>query len=249
MRSVAFAASLVLILFVSLGAARIQPAEANSFNDYKKIESYSVAESPEQAVVTIFKLYDFVDEIDIDGYVCRMGPYPTEFPQDVSASECNRQFTEITGDDRLDWPDEDAVGGPAWHNYATHHLFVLKNVNECRLRRFIPAYVVYNDYYETEENYHLYVRNFDSGEWELLDEAYVDRYEQELLGYCSGFGGQTEYVENGEMWFMGTEKALAGGSIGSDAFAVLLRFSIFPGMQAEQEVVLAPSWMNGICSA
>ena len=48
---------------------------------------------------SIFKLYDFVREIDIEAYQCRIGPYPTEFPDEISPEECNREFLEITSDD------------------------------------------------------------------------------------------------------------------------------------------------------
>jgi hypothetical protein len=190
----------------------------------------------------IFKLYDFVCEEDIEAYQCRLGPHPTDFPDYFDAQICNRQFLEITHNDDLDWPDEDVVGGDAWTNYATHHFFVLKDVDSDRLRRFTVGYVTYNKYYNGEEHHYLYVKNFETNEWERLDDTFAPRLEQGFMGYISNFGDQTDYVnEENEMWFMGTEGQHSGKAIGSDAFAVLLRFRIFGVESLDQN--LAPDWM------
>ncbi|MBW2970894.1 hypothetical protein KY320_01905, partial [Candidatus Woesearchaeota archaeon] len=161
--------------------------------------------------IGIFKLYDFVCENDIEAYQCRLGPHPADFPDYFDEEICNREFLDITQDERLDWPDEQAVGGLSWTNYATHHFFVLEDVDGNKLKRFAVGYVTYNKYHDGEEHHYLYVKNFATNEWELLDDTYVLRYEQGLLGHISDFGDKSNYVNSeSEMWFMGTEGAHSG---------------------------------------
>ena len=177
---------------------------------------------------SLFESYDFVHERDVKAYQCRLGPHPTKFPDYFDAEICNRQFLEITHDSRLDQPDKLAVGGDTWTNYATHHFFVLENIDKSDLRGFSVNYVSYNGYYIGEEHHYLYVKNFETNGWELIDEAIVPRLKQGFMEYASDFGSQEDYVnDDGEMWFMGTEGPLSSTAIGSDTFSATLRFSIF----------------------
>jgi hypothetical protein len=190
----------------------------------------------------IIKLYDFVHEEDIKAYQCRLGPHPLDFPDIFNAEICNREFLEMTNSGDLDIPDKIAFGGDAWTNYATHHFFVLENVDGSKLRRFAVGFVSMNKYYNGKEHHYLYVKNFATNEWEVLSEALVARNKQGFMGHISNFGDKSDYVnEENEMWFMGTEGQHSGKAIGSDAFAVLLRFRIFGVESLDQN--LAPDWM------
>lgn len=216
MRSIAFAAFFVIVLSLSFVAAGFT------------IISRELVPGPtiEPTIKETLKQYNFVDEMDIEAYQCRLGPIPGDFPEEISTQVCNAQFLDITHDDRLDWADKNAVGGVSWTNYATHHFFVLKNIDKESLGGFRANYVTYNKYHEDEEHHSFYIRDFQSGAWILLDDAMVDRHEQ---GFLSGGEINQSVVVNyvsleGEMWFMGTEGFEAGNAIGSDKFSATLTY-------------------------
>ncbi|MFH1802900.1 MAG: hypothetical protein ABH864_05640 [archaeon] len=214
-RSIAFAAFAIVVLSLSFVAAR-------PF----LIDSRTVSGLPQLSLPGLLKSYDFRSEIDIDAYQCRLGPFPDDFPDEVSSEGCNRQFLDITHDDRLDWADEDAVGGDSWTNYAMHHFFVLKDVNKTLLKGFTAGYTTYNGYHDLEEHHFFYVRDFQNRAWVLIGDVVVDRHEQ---GYMKAGETDKDVIEtyvspDGEMWFMGTEGYGAGKAIGSDSFSAVLRY-------------------------
>lgn len=189
------------------------------------------------------KTYDFVRERDIKAYICRLGPNPRDFPPAFNSTICNREFTDITSRSELDIADKNAIDGVSWTNYATHHFFVLKNVDEAKLRRFAVGYVSMNKNHMGNVRNYLYVKNFATNKWEKLSEAVVPMNKQGFMGYISKFGNLADYVnENGEMWFMGTSGPRSNLEIATDSFGATLRFSTFGIDSVDQ--TLTPNWMN-----
>lgn len=172
------------------------------------------------------KVYDFVAQNNINAYQCRLGPFPTTFPTEITKQVCNKGFTDLTKNSNLKAADKKSYGGGSWTNYAAHHLFVLKDVDENKLKKFNVQYVIYNRYQYPTETHYLYVRNFDSGEWEQLSTATVSRLQQGTLNYESSDGGKSAYVNaDKEMWFLGTESVFAGNAANTDYFKVKLLFA------------------------
>lgn len=173
--------------------------------------------------------YNFVSENSIKAYSCRNGPFPSQFPNAINNISCNREFLDITSNPALDVADKNAVGGLSWTNYASHHFFVLRNVSENNLKKFEFSYVVLNKYQNPSETHFLYVRNFDSGQWELLANATALRLKQGFMNYTSSYGSKTAYVnDQKEMWFMGSEGATAGKAASSDTFSARLSYECTP---------------------
>jgi hypothetical protein len=167
--------------------------------------------------------YNFVSEKNIKAYQCKLGPYPMSYPDYFDAQICNVEFSDITSDGRLDRADRNAVGGISYANYAVHHFFVFENVSE-GTRKFDVKYVTYNGQYNGFEHHFLYVKNFDKNQWELLSTARVGRLHQGSMKFVGKNGNQSAYVQNGEMWFMGTEGMYEWDSIGSDTFSATVYY-------------------------
>lgn len=246
----AFALFVTIVLSVSfvaadgLGTKRVSLGTKDVSEHLIKSDAFSTVESQETAALFgIPVLYDFVCGDDIRAYQCRMGAYPAELPDYFDSEVCNRQFLDITDDDRLDWPEGDAAGSPGWKNYATHHFFVLENVNGASLRALVVGYVSVNKYSGPGEHHKFYAKNFDTNEWVLLDDRFVDLHDQALMGVVTGWGDKSAYVNcENEMWFLGTEGPHTYDTIGTDAFGALLIFSIFGVDEIDQ--VVHPEWMN-----
>ncbi len=166
--------------------------------------------------------YDFVNQEDISASNCRYGQYSTELPNPVM--DCDYLY-DFTSHGALDYRDDTSTYFPGWANYGSMHLFELTDVSTRSLKNIKVKYFSYNFNYQYTKLHSLYVWNFNTLNWELLEEAEVSP------GVIHGFdvkmnNNLRDYVEEGRLIFGATDGENTFGAINSEFFEAKLHYSL-----------------------
>lgn len=186
---------------------------------------------------SISKLFNFQLEQNIRAYECRVGGYTSDLP--TSFDDCY-YVNEITSHPGLDYDDESYAEQTSYAGASQHTIFKIENPGlRYPLKRFKVHYVSHLES-GNPETHSLYIRNFNTGEWELLDDEELHQGEESLLTYTSNWGNKQKYLDtNGDMWFLTTDGRISFGSIDTDYFYVRNSYSILDIVKFDFKDVLS----------
>lgn len=157
--------------------------------------------------------FNFVDERNIRAYDCDVWQSQgNKTPHPESLSDCVARGLEMTSNPALDYDDFLYTTTIPLENHKKYHFFVLEKLDKKLVSSVDVAYVVYNQDDRTPDHDYLFIRNFRTNQWELLNDMIVLPLEDEKLDSSKDINFQ--YVNsNSEMMFLST-----GNLISTDFF-------------------------------
>lgn len=204
----------------------------SQFDRFDKLPEQSLPEPQvcESCLDTDFFLtefFDFESERDISAYQCRRY-LNTTLPHELE--DCIN-LNDITSNFGFDYDDEVYTGDTGWAFRSLFHVFHLENVgNPDKINQISVEYVSFNANYNNERVHSLYIKNFETGNWEMIGENVVMPRSESAFEFSTPEGNQERYVSAGKIWFASTDNLIAFGAINSDYFRAELDM-----LQPEQE--------------
>lgn len=157
--------------------------------------------------------YEFTTEQNIEAQGCQVWQGSNYFPE--SLASCTAR-ADMTHDPSLDYDDNLYTQDTQITGHKNFHFFILKEVPRTA-NHLDFAYVSYNSEDRVPDVHEVYIRNFQTRRWELVNSANVGMLDTANLD--SSVTLNRDYIQNRQVWILST-----GNLINSDYFSARVTY-------------------------